>query len=64
MTSAKPKPFQEATVEAVLRAFRAGRRYRRFLIADEVGLGKTIVAQQVIGVPTRLVLKYNIRTGC
>ena len=48
MTSAKPKPFQEATVEAVLRAFRAGRRYRRFLIADEVGLGKTIVAQQVI----------------
>ena len=46
MTSVKP--FQEATVEAVLRAFRAGRRYRRFLIADEVGLGKTIVAQQVI----------------
>ena len=46
MTSAKP--FQEATVEAVLRAFRAGRRHRRFLVADEVGLGKTIVAQQVI----------------
>ncbi len=42
------KPFQEATVEAVLHAFRAGRRYRRFLVADEVGLGKTIVAQQVI----------------
>ena len=46
MTSVKP--FQEATVEAVLRAFRAGRRYRRFLVADEVGLGKTVVAQQVI----------------
>ena len=41
-------PFQKATVEAVLRAFRTDRRYRRFLVADEVGLGKTVVAQQVI----------------
>ena len=43
---ADPKPFQMATVEAVLRAFRG--QNARFLVADEVGLGKTVVAQQVI----------------
>ena len=42
------KPFQQATVRRVLKAFRSGRRYRRFLVADEVGLGKTVVAQEVI----------------
>lgn len=42
------KPFQKATVEAVLHALRQRRGYRRFLVADEVGLGKTIVAQEVI----------------
>ncbi len=42
------KPFQEATVQAVLAAFRSRRRARRFLVADEVGLGKTVVAQHVI----------------
>jgi len=40
------KPFQQATVEAALRAFR--RPNARFLVADEVGLGKTVVAQQII----------------
>jgi len=43
---ASPKPFQNATVEAALRAFR--RRNARFLVADEVGLGKTVVAQQIM----------------
>jgi hypothetical protein len=42
------KPFQGATVQAVLAAFRKRRRARRFLVADEVGLGKTVVAQHVI----------------
>ena len=42
------KPFQEATVRAVLAAFDRRRRTRRFLVADEVGLGKTVVAQHVI----------------
>jgi len=42
------KPFQAATVQAVLAAFRKRRRARRFLVADEVGLGKTVVAQHVI----------------
>lgn len=41
------KPFQEATVRAVLAAFRSRRRVKRFLVADEVGLGKTVVAQHV-----------------
>lgn len=43
-----PKPFQEATVDAVMATFRSRRRVRRFLVADEVGLGKTVVAQHVI----------------
>ena len=42
------KPFQRATVQAVLAAFDRRRRIRRFLVADEVGLGKTVVAQHVI----------------
>jgi hypothetical protein len=46
MTEAKP--FQNATVESVLKAFDGRRRVRRFLVADEVGLGKTVVAQHVI----------------
>jgi len=43
----KPKPFQEAAVNAALAAFanQAGRR--RFLVADEVGLGKTVVAKEL-----------------
>jgi len=42
------KPFQQATVKAVMKSFRKSRACRRFLIADEVGLGKTIVAREVI----------------
>ena len=42
------KPFQIATVKAVTKAFRSKRSHRRFLVADEVGLGKTIVAREVI----------------
>ncbi|WP_129125923.1 DEAD/DEAH box helicase family protein [Geomonas oryzae] len=45
MTS-KLKPFQHATVDAALDALSKGAR--RFLVADEVGLGKTLVAQQVV----------------
>jgi hypothetical protein len=44
----KLKPFQEATVNAVIEAFRAKSASRRFLVADEVGLGKTVIAQHVI----------------
>lgn len=42
------KPFQRATVDYVVGRFREGAQ--RFLVADEVGLGKTRVAQGVISV--------------
>ncbi len=51
---ADPKPFQVATVEAALRAFR--RKPYRFLVADEVGLGKTLVAQEII---RRMIARKN-----
>ncbi len=46
MTEAKP--FQVATTKAVLNAIRSPKGSRRFLVADEVGLGKTVVAQGVV----------------
>lgn len=42
------KPFQKATVEAAYRTLTRKSGTRRFLVADEVGLGKTIVASGVI----------------
>ena len=46
--SVEPKPFQSATIDAAIRAFGARTGSRRFLVADEVGLGKTIVASGLI----------------
>ena len=46
--SVEPKPFQSATIDAAIRAFRARTGSRRFLVADEVGLGKTIVASGIV----------------
>ena len=43
-----PKPFQEAAIRAACESFKGTEGSRRFLVADEVGLGKTVVAQQVI----------------
>ncbi len=43
----KPFPFQQATVDAAV-ARLSGRGRKRFLVADEVGLGKTVVAREVI----------------
>jgi hypothetical protein len=42
------KHFQDATVKHVLAQLRNRARSGRFLVADEVGLGKTLVAQGVI----------------
>ncbi len=42
----EPKSFQIATIRAALDALNTGNR--RFLLADEVGLGKTVVAREVI----------------
>ena len=44
----QPKEFQRRTIKRVLQAFHRRRRIRRFLVADEVGLGKTIVARGVM----------------
>lgn len=41
------KDFQKATVESVIHSFNSGTS-QRVLVADEVGLGKTIVAKGVI----------------
>ena len=43
----KPFPFQQATVDAAV-ARLGGKGRKRFLVADEVGLGKTVVAREVI----------------
>lgn len=44
----KPKNFQNATIQAAMKAFTDKSGSRRFLVADEVGLGKTVVARGVI----------------
>src|SRR5882757_344013 len=44
----EPKGFQRATVEAALETLTRDDGPRRFLVADEVGLGKTVVARTVI----------------
>jgi hypothetical protein len=54
-----PKPFQRATIKAVLHALRSAKGSRRFLVADEVGLGKTVVAREVI----RSMMEANRRDG-
>lgn len=43
-----PKPFQIAAIDAACDSFTKSSGSKRFLVADEVGLGKTVVAQQVI----------------
>ena len=42
------KDFQKATVASVIKRFKSGEHNERMLVADEVGLGKTIVAKGVI----------------
>jgi hypothetical protein len=45
----EPKGFQLATAEAALETLTRKGGPRRFLVADEVGLGKTVVARTIIG---------------
>lgn len=42
------KPFQQATVRRAVEALTDRRGSRRFLVADETGLGKTQIAKEVI----------------
>jgi hypothetical protein len=46
--AARATPFQEATVNAAVAALIDPQGSRRFLVADETGLGKTVVARGVI----------------
>ena len=48
LTQSGLKDFQRATVDEVIRLFGEKDHSRRVLVADEVGLGKTIVARGVI----------------
>lgn len=41
-----PKDFQQATADRIVEVFRSGQN--RILLADEVGLGKTIIASDVV----------------
>jgi len=41
-------PFQRATVDQAVSALQRGSGVRRFLLADEVGLGKTVVASAIV----------------
>ena len=49
----EPKGFQFATTDAALEALTSKDGPRRFLVADEVGLGKTVVARTIISELTR-----------
>jgi hypothetical protein len=42
-----PKDFQEATAQRIVEIYKSGKQ-NRVLLADEVGLGKTIVASAVV----------------
>lgn len=48
MTWCRLKDFQRATVERIAAQFKDPQRSHRVLVADEVGLGKTIVAKGLI----------------
>ena len=48
MSATDRKAFQQATVDPALARLRDPKGSRRFLVADEVGLGKTLIAQGVI----------------
>ncbi|WP_437878390.1 DEAD/DEAH box helicase [Sorangium sp. So ce513] len=48
MSRTERKAFQQATVDHALARLRDRKGSRRFLVADEVGLGKTLIAQGVI----------------
>ncbi|BBP70055.1 helicase [Pseudomonas sp. Seg1] len=48
MTWSRLKDFQRATVERIAEQFKDPQHSRRVLVADEVGLGKTVVAKGLI----------------
>jgi len=64
--NAQSKPFQQATVAAAKKALTGANSLRRFLVADEVGLGKTVVAREVLAAlahKARKFIVYYISSG-
>lgn len=58
--SARSKPFQQATVAAATKALAGANPLRRFLVADEVGLGKTVVARDVLAALAHKARKFTV----
>ncbi len=58
--SASAKCFQKATIKAATAALQGGNTLRRFLVADEVGLGKTVVARDTLAALARQSRKFIV----
>lgn len=58
--SAPSKPFQQATVAAASEALAGANPRRRFLVADEVGLGKTVVARDTLAALSGKARKFTV----
>lgn len=58
--SARSKPFQKATVAAASEALAGANPFRRFLVADEVGLGKTVVARDTLEALSHKARKFTV----
>lgn len=61
-TLAGLKDFQQASVERVIENFFSAGHSERVLVADEVGLGKTIVAKGVIAQMLRRQINHNLES--
>ena len=57
---ARSKPFQQATVAAASEALAGANPRRRFLVADEVGLGKTLIARDTLAALSRKARKFTV----
>lgn len=58
--NAQSKPFQQATVAAAKKALTGANSLPRFLVADEVGLGKTVVARDVLAALAHKARKFTV----
>ncbi len=60
---AKLTQFQRATVDHVIDVFYKQQSGKRFLVADETGLGKSVVASGVIAKPSNIFRTIRLSTG-
>lgn len=58
------KDFQQRTVNYVFQQFYGDKQQNRFLVADEVGLGKTMVARGIIAKASNIYrIKLTVSTS-